>query len=658
MSRRLRIRKRKLGRCRNRLIYLQSQLTRLKNLSSDRKKKLDDRWQKISSKIIRIITRIINKIETKLRQRLPQRELEQIVQRALSARYPDAYYRLRNDTQPFKLGTSIFYNLSVIDVGSTRDSLWRCAYDMCMDNLCSSRSVTLAVVTKPVQSYDPRGDWRGAADESVLRVMNPDLLSGTDSSSDSGSESLSSHSGFVLGSSNPELLIDSSSEREGSERSTLNSESDYEIIEQPIIRITSPDSVTQDWSSEKEFEYSDSDSVSRVGEIAPSALSMNASSFSESNSETDESEQSDDSSMTKIDWVSEPFSDFVVPHVPDPYFIDRPDLPLGCLIASALRDSSSSVLGNIRLCSCSNTIHTDPMAGCAITREIIAKDKPIPKNEIIATCEIIAKDNHPKSNIIDRAYKRRNAFHYRKATGTEHLMPLPLTIRKRNNDSLYKMQNGPRPPLPEAPATPYNLRKKMLYGELPPLPSPMADWENQLTHESLEVCVSSSSSASASTPSSTNSSPTRHKSLCSSCRDIRERRRALNSHPIQITHQSNQQCPVPVERTRSDPNDLPSPLRAGTRCTHCRNTWSGIISTPDLLSPQLSTRDEGEGFGDTGPSRANTVDSPFDIFALADVAFNSGEDPYFTEVFSSELRMCLNAGAVARNRRFDNRQFI
>jgi hypothetical protein len=608
-------------------------------------KKLNDRWTRLSAKVTRIITKIINQIERKLRQRLPQRELEQIVHRALSARYPDAYYRLRNDTQPAKLGSlgsSLLYNLSVMDIGPARNSLWRCTYDMFVDKIGSSRTVTLAVVTKPGRSYcdDPRGEWRVSVDESVLRVMNPDLPSGTDSSSDSDRvfESSGSQSASVLGLSNLELLTNSSSESGGSEWSTINSETNDEVSrEHPIIRITSPVSLTQKWSDE-DFEYSESNSSSDIGKAGVSALCVSAG--SQSSTECNGSEYSDESSTTKVNWVSCPCSDDVVPQVPDLYFIDRPDPPLCCLITSDLRNSNSSILKDDDLCSCSSTIPTDPMAELVVSRETIAKD------QVITEETIIAKGKHPQSGdgIIELTYGKRNALLYRKAAGTEHLAPLPLTIRKKNNAILGTRQDAPLP-LTEAfgePAKPYNLRNKLLYGELPPIPlsSLLGLWENQVTHQPMTVHVSASVSA----LSRTNAPQTQQKILCSSCRDIRERRKALNSHPTQDRHQPGEQGPVPTEKS-FNPNDLPSPLRAGPRCTHCRNTWSGMVSTPALLSLQISTRDEGESLEYiSGASRAN---SSLDDFKLADIAFHDGENS-FSRV-SPELRLCLYTGKVARN---------
>jgi hypothetical protein len=583
MSRKLQIRKRRLVRCRNRL-------DRLKKRSAERKQKLKDRCNKLSAKCIEIITKIIDKIEATatLRQRLPQRELEQIIQQALSARYPDTYYRPRNDTQPYRLGTSRLYNLSVMDVSSARNSQSRWVYDWGMDSIFSSRSVTLAVVTQTAQSdADPRGNWR-AANASALRVMNPDLLTSTDSSSDSSSESLSAHSGSV--GPTPTLLADSSSENEndGSECSTIDS--DETIDEQPTMSISSPDCGTHEGSDE-EFGYSDADSM-----YGPSALSMSAS--SESSSKRTGAERSSKSFRTGVNWVSGPLSDCVVPHLPALYFIDRPDPSLCCLVTSALRELDPSILENGGLWSCSNTSRAHLVAECGIA---FAEDKP----------------HSSTDDTVYRARRNRNAFLYRKAIGTEHLLPLPLKINKEKNES-------------------------------------------QLTQESISTSVSASSAASAassiSASTSPNPSPTRQNSLCVSCRDIRGRRRALAIHPfhpIQDTHKSDQH-PVPEERTRPfNPNNLPSPLRAGPRCTHCRNTWSGMISTPDLLTPQLSTRSEGEDLEEIPTPFTTSTKVSLNVVELVDVAFNTG-GLSFGEIFP-DLITCLNSGAVARNRRiFDH----
>jgi hypothetical protein len=82
-----------------------------------------------------------------------------------------------------------------------------------------------------------------------------------------------------------------------------------------------------------------------------------------------------------------------------------------------------------------------------------------------------------------------------------------------------------------------------------------------------------------------------------------------------------------------------------------------MISTPELLSPQLSTRGETEEREHITPTFMGRTNDSFNVAELIDVAFNTAENLSLTP-FPPHLIMCLNSGAVARNRRiFDNDGF-
>lgn len=559
------------------------------------------RWGALLAKAIRTITRVINRIDTRLRQRLPQRELEQIVQRALAARYPEAYYRLRSDHRPSN-GVYLPYNLSVVDVGPARDSLWRCTYDLCMDNLCSSRSIILAVLSQPVYPDDTRRGWLDGVHES-LKVVNPDVRTGF--SSDDESENSPIHS--AVGNS---------------------------------VRIPRLGRLYES-SVDERFEFPDSTSGSNymVETDDPSAFDiLSAMLLSELSTDYNPPERSNNnSSVTGPGWVSRQLNDDV-PHLPALYFIDRPDPPLCCRIASALQAFDSCIWEDSGICLSSNTrVHRRVECATSSAHRVISNE--VPKFDI------------------DRAYRKRSSFLGRKGSDTQELEPNQLRIRK-NNTLRHKLRYGPLPPIPERhPETPYNLQDKMRNGDIPPLPSPTPNTEEQLTHQPLEVYISASASATATTSSSppTSLDLSRQKSLCSACRDIRKRRQALNSHPMHDRH--NQPLPnsvTPVEWTRLgfDPTDLPSPLRAGARCSHCTNTWSGMVSTPNLPSPLISSPDV-EVFPNT-PSLSSAISNSSSGVELPDPVL-SREQRYFSTVLSSDLTVCLGAGATARNRRLLNR---
>lgn len=564
------------------------------------------RWGALSAKLIRTITRVINRIDTRLRQRLPQRELEQIVQRALAARYPEAYYRLRSDHRPSN-GVYLPYNLSVVDVGPARDSLWRCTYDSCIDNLCSSRNIILAVLSQPVYPDDPRRGWLDGVHD-PLKVVNPDARTGF--SSDDESENSSVDSG-------------------------INSRAVGQSV--GISRLGR----LYESSVEEGFDCSGSTSGSNcmVGTHDTSAFDiLSAMLLSELSTDYNPPEKSNNSSVTGPGWVSRQLNDDV-PRLPALSFIDQPDPPLCCLIASALQAFDSSIWEDSGICLSSNTrVHRRVECATSPAHSVTSNDK-VPKFDI------------------DRSYRKRSSFLSRKGSDTQELEPNPLRIRK-NNILRHKLRYGPLPPIPERhPETPYNLQDKMLHGDLPPLPSPTPDTEEQLTHQPPEVYISASASATATTSSSpaTSLDPSRQNSLCSACRDIRKRRRALNSHPMHDRHSRplpNSVTPVEWTRLGFDPTDLPSPLRAGARCNHCTNTWSAMASTPSLPSSLISSSD-GEVFPNT-PSLSSGSSNSSSGFALPDPVLSS-EQHYFSDVLSSDLTVCLGAGATARNRRLLNR---
>ncbi|KAK9851011.1 hypothetical protein MYU51_011163 [Penicillium brevicompactum] len=138
-----------------RLLYWKSRSDHIK--TNEYSKELDKSvasmatgWSKIPARVMKILTDISNGLDTNMRKRLPRRELKQIIHRALTARYPQAYYRLRRDHRPVT-GVHQPYNVSKVDRDSVGESLRCGAYDPDLGlNECSSRSADTELISKPV----------------------------------------------------------------------------------------------------------------------------------------------------------------------------------------------------------------------------------------------------------------------------------------------------------------------------------------------------------------------------------------------------------------------------------------------------------------------------------------------------------------------------
>lgn len=401
----------------------------------------------LSAQVIRTTQKILGRVDARLRRRLPQQELEQIVQRALAARYPEAYYRLRSDHRP-AVGTYLPYNVSVVDVGPAKDSLWRCAYDRCIDNLCSSRSITLAVVSKPIYSQDdPRGDWR-AGNES-LKVLNPDEC--TDVSSDSKSEALSvAHSYF-----NPDSPTVQQPAK-GSRRALISGREDQ-------------GSNYSNWDLGSIDQIEDPVSLSRLNRLIDELIL-----------EATRPQWSVDIPVTRP-CLNRPGDE--VPHLPVLYSISRRrGPPLCCLITSSINVNNPSLLQDHSICI-SPSGYSDPMS---------ASTPKSPVKTIV----------HDMASIVTCRPRHGPSSFYLREANTEHLLPRSLTIRKANagqqaQTATVSLQPRFLPPPPNsppktAPKAPYSLLAKMREGELPPIPTEASEAAKQVANPSLETHIKES----------------------------------------------------------------------------------------------------------------------------------------------------------------------
>ncbi|CAI7652913.1 unnamed protein product [Penicillium bialowiezense] len=140
--------------------------TRAHRKANERDKRLDQpvagtkiQWGGIKTQLTKAHTHITNRFDTKIRKRLPRRELTQIIHRALTARYPEAYYRRSNDHHP-TTGVYLPYT-SKVGRCSVEDTLWCCAHDpeLCGDE-CSPTSTDTTVVSNSLSPTEPCGEKR------------------------------------------------------------------------------------------------------------------------------------------------------------------------------------------------------------------------------------------------------------------------------------------------------------------------------------------------------------------------------------------------------------------------------------------------------------------------------------------------------------------
>lgn len=415
--------------------------------------------------------KLINKVERKRYQSISDSELKRIVFDALTDRYPTRYFRHRSNASSSSR-TSLFSNeyiLSVVDLGIPNSPKRK--------KRQPERSVG-----RRKENFHCMANRRQKVTLAVATLQPHQHI-----------DPRRSWRGELNGSSvlrvmNPDLPSYPVSEEKGLETSNINFTFGSKRIayELPVIVVTDPDLHSELISEKKVIEHPGiTGRVSRlvIGDVAP--------------------------------------------QIPGLYFIDRPDPPLSCLITQALRTSSSSVLSEPGICSCSSTVHSPNTKNQYISQMTTAMSQ-----------SSITHGQLPKSakgNATNRVHRKRNAFQINRAKGSEAgVQPPPSTICKDGTAFLEKINNSPLPALPvdashDAPVPaplPYNLHYKLQHGALPALPS-------LVSTDSPGIASTCVSSYEPETPIDIPPDGDRSPPLYRGWRETQAKRRALHSHPYQ-----------------------------------------------------------------------------------------------------------------------------
>ncbi|CAG8900360.1 unnamed protein product [Penicillium egyptiacum] len=348
----------------------------------------------------------------------------------------------------------------------------------------------------------------------------------------------------------------------------------------------------------------------------------------------------------------------LAPQLPDLYYTHQPDPPLCCLITSALRDCSPPVLFDNGICSCADSSQSiepvsQPTPSSDMSRSSINKAQP----RMTTTEFLIRQIQRKRDAIVNNRYRYISPF--------APLQPRPLIIRKKCNATPANTQNDALSPIPvgtshdvTAPVQhpPYSLRRKILHGPLPPLPSS--------TPTSHQATTSSTPRSSHSpTTGGLPQYPDRPTSMCGGC--LVGRHRALHSHPYHRCDNSlqfgNPPLPYPLsprELTRLPPDvdGFPTSLVAGPQCRHCSTRRSGIVSPPVLIGPRVLNRNRVSlSFSDTAldsPWAGHVGSMGFYATSTEDLPLSIESDRVDESAGSSGFEICLIAGSTAQTRRY------
>ncbi|CAI7601449.1 unnamed protein product [Penicillium glandicola] len=572
-----------------------------KNKIRKRPKVKVKRWLRswVFTPLGKVRIKLINKIERKRCRSIPDCELNWIIHGALADRYPSRYFRDRNDQELSLRKVALFItedDLSLVDSVST-----------------------------PTKSNSPRhqsSEWERQPD----LVADSPLVNGVV---------------LAVATARP----NSSNDPRGSWRGDENS----------VLRIMNPDSVSSSEDGISEGSRPISVSVFQVNRnvYELSALRAIGSALPAELSEQNQFGQSrPDVADFNFGMANLPVIEELPPQLPELNFIHQPD-PLCCLITAALQDSNSQVPFDKVIFSCTHSPH---VAEPGIQHTSSSK----------MSRSSITTANPPKSSaevLIHYASRKRNAIlnsRYISPTRNGTVPPTPVEISR---DAIAPAHHPS-----------YNLSRKIQDGQLPPLPT-----STSTSRQSSQSAPSSSSEQaepssrppgiSSTTPVFSTSAPPRDlptypdrpTSMCGGC--LVRRHRPLYSHPYYRRDESSPQfanppLPYPLSpREQALPpriDSLPTSLRPGPQCRHCRARRSGIVSPPGLVGPRALNR-LSASFSDTAP------DSPwagpvghmgFYAESVDDVSLSVESDGIDESVGSSGLEMCLNAGSVAQSRRY------
>lgn len=564
--------------------------------------------------------KLINKVERR-RRSISDCELNHIVSGALTDRYPCRFFRDRRDREPNPVRRSLLENEfeSLVDLVVPMSAPSESArqqssrLDSCVANGSLLDGKELAVAT--AQATSPH-DPRGSwrGDErSVLIIMNPDMS-----------------------------WLNSEDEKSEDSGSMSVIEVDRNVYELSALGGKSPD--------------------------LPAELSEGA-----------QAGQSRSALVVypDVQMASPLVIEQLAPQLPNLYFIHQPDPPLCCLITSALRHSSSSVLFENSICVCDHFSHG--------TQLLISH---LPPSDISPSSVRRAKSPTNTMEFLIRQTQRRRSTILNNAYITPYvpLQPRPLQIRKASNATSTNTQNDAPSPFPAEPShdvtapvhsPSYSLRCKIQHGPLPPLPPSTSSTSS--THSfsfgpagpssrppdisSLTPTPSASASAS---PVDLPQYPDRPTSMCGGC--LARRHRSLHSHPSHRRGDNSPQfgnppLPYPLspqEPTRFPPrvDSLPTSLRPGLQCRHCPTRRSGVVSPPVLVGPwprsQVLNRvsasfsdfvPDSPGAGPVGPTGSYAMSED-------DMPSHGESSPIDESIDSAGLEMCLIAGSRAQRRRY------
>ncbi|OQE24979.1 hypothetical protein PENFLA_c009G00504 [Penicillium flavigenum] len=345
----------------------------------------------------------------------------------------------------------------------------------------------------------------------------------------------------------------------------------------------------------------------------------------------------------------------LVPQLPALYFIYQPDPPLCCLITSALRDRSAPVLFENGICSYAHSSHGDE----PVVQHIPSSD--MPRSSIkraqprMTTTEFLIWQTQRKGDdIVNNRYISPFAPLQRRPLITRRKCNVTANTRNDTLSSIpLETSHGVTAPVQHPP---YSLRRKILNGPLPPLPSSTSS-SNQATTSSTPR--SSPSPAADDLP----HYPDRPTSMCGGC--LAGRHRALHSHPYYHGDNSpqfgNPPLPYPLSprelsRLVIDVDGFPASLRSGPQCRHCSTRRSGLVSPPVLVGPRTLNRNRVSlSFSDTAPGSplAGPVgDNSFYATSAEALPLVIDSDRIDESGGSSGLEMCLIAGSAAQTRRY------